>query len=91
VRNITVAIDDQTYRNIRLWCAMRDISVSRVVRTILNGLPRLEHVRHFPLPQAPDPGSPGFSLDELPPHEIAYLLSQFWLLPPTPPYCEVKL
>jgi hypothetical protein len=77
MRNITVAIDDQTYRHIRLWCAMRDISVSRVVQTFLNDLPRLENVRRFPLPQAPDPDSIGFRFDELPLEEIAYLRRQF--------------
>ena len=77
MRNITVAIDDQTYRNIRLWCAMRDISVSRVVQTFLIDLPRLENVRRFPLPQAPDPGSLGLRFDELPADEIAYLRRHF--------------
>ncbi len=71
--NITVAIDDQTYRNIRLWYAMRDVSVSRVVQTFLNDLPRLENVRRFPLPEAPDSGSLGFRFDELDADEIAYL------------------
>src|SRR6266700_723431 len=44
MRNITLAIDDKTYHDIRLWCAVRDISVSRVVGTFLADLPRLENV-----------------------------------------------
>jgi hypothetical protein len=77
MRNITVAVDDQTYRNIRMWCAMRDISVSGVVRTFLNDLPRLEHVRRFPLPQAPDPGSLGCSFDEVHRQEMINLRGAF--------------
>ena len=62
-RNITIAIDVQTYRQIRQWCAMRDVSVSHVVKTFLNDLPRLEKIRRFPTPEAPDPGSLGELFD----------------------------
>ena len=70
MRNITVAINDQTYRNIRVWCALRDTSVSRVVQTFLNDLPRLENVRRFPTPEAPEPGSFGEQFDQLDPEEL---------------------
>ena len=73
MRNITVAINDQTYRNIRLWCVMRDTSVSRVVQTFLNDLPRLENVRRFPTPEAPDPNSLGAQFDQLDPDELEML------------------
>ena len=57
MRNITVAIDDKTYRDIRIWCAVRDITVSRVDRTLLQDLPRLENVCRFPFRDAPAAGS----------------------------------
>jgi hypothetical protein len=57
MRNITVSISDQTYRDIRVWCAKRDTSVSRVVQTFLEDLPRLKQARRFPLPDAPPPRS----------------------------------
>jgi hypothetical protein len=55
MRNITVSIDDQTYHDVRVWCAQRDTSVSRVVRTFLEDLPRLKHARRFPFPDSPLP------------------------------------
>jgi hypothetical protein len=65
MRNITLAIDDDTYRKIRLWCAMRDISISHVVKVFLRDLPRLEQVRRFPLPEAPEPHSLAAAFDRL--------------------------
>ena len=56
MRSITVAIDDQTYRDVRVWCAMRDTSVSAVVQRFLEDLPNLKTSRHFPLPDAKPPG-----------------------------------
>jgi len=73
MRNITLAIDDQTYSKIRVWCALRDISISRVVRTFLNDLPRLEQVRRFPLPEAPEANSLAAMFDELDPHDLDLL------------------
>jgi len=69
MRNITVAVDEKTYHDIRLWCAVRDISVSRVVRTFLEDLPRIENVHRFPLPEAPDPRSLASRFDELDPYD----------------------
>lgn len=64
-RNITLAIDAQDYRTIRVWCATRNVSISYVVKTFLKDLPRLENIRRFPLPEAPDKGSIGARFDEL--------------------------
>jgi hypothetical protein len=55
MRNITVAINDQVYHDIRVWCAKRDTSVSAVVQRFLEDLPRLKQARQFPLPDAPPP------------------------------------
>jgi hypothetical protein len=57
MRNITVSISDQAYRDARVWCAKRDTSVSRVVQTFLEDLPRVKQSRRFPLPDAPPPRS----------------------------------
>jgi hypothetical protein len=64
-RNITVSIDAEDYHTIRIWCAMRNVSLSRVVKTFLKDLPRLEKVRRFPLPEAPQEDSLGELFDEL--------------------------
>jgi hypothetical protein len=55
MRNITVAINDQVYHDVRVWCAKRDTSVSAVVQRFLEDLPRLKQARQFPLPDAPPP------------------------------------
>ena len=65
MRKITVSIQDATYRQIRAWCAQRDTCVSHVVQAFLNDLPRLEDVRRFPLPDAPDDRSIGARFDAL--------------------------
>jgi len=70
MRNITVTVNEQTYREIRAWCAQRDTCVSHVVQAFLNDLPRLEEVRGFPLPDAPDPRSLGARFNQLDPGEI---------------------
>jgi hypothetical protein len=70
MRNITLAIDDKTYSKIRVWCALRDISVSRVVRIFLNDLPNLPQVRRFPLPEAPEANSLAAIFDQLEPEEL---------------------
>jgi hypothetical protein len=54
-KNITVSINDQVYRDVRVWCAKRDTSVSAVVQRFLEDLPRLKECRHFPLPNAAPP------------------------------------
>jgi len=70
MRHITVTVEDETYRQIRIWCAGRDTCVSHVVQAFLNDLPRLEDVRSFPLPEAPDPGCLGATLDRFHQAEI---------------------
>jgi hypothetical protein len=55
MRNTTVAINDQVYHDVRVWCARRDTSVSAVVQRFLEDLPRLKQARQFPLPDAPLP------------------------------------
>ena len=77
MRNITVAIDDKTYRNIRIWCAVRDISVSRVVRIFLEDLPRLENVCRFPLPGAPAEDSLAAEFDKLDPYDLELIRHHF--------------
>ena len=77
MRNITVAIDDKTYRDIRIWCAVRDISVSRVVRTFLEDLPRLGNVSRFPLPDAPDANSLAVEFNKLEPYDLELLRTHF--------------
>jgi hypothetical protein len=65
MRNITVTVSQETYREIRTWCAQRDTCVSHVVQAFLKDLPRLVDVRRFPLPEAPDPLSVGALFDRL--------------------------
>lgn len=38
MKNITVSVDDETYRRARIRAAERDTSVSALVREFLNGL-----------------------------------------------------
>jgi hypothetical protein len=99
VRNITVAIDDHIYRLARLWCATREVSISRVIQTILRDLPRLENVRRFPLPEAPDPGSPGREVRQLELRRVVIAQGTSGIAPAShrtikvPPlrFCDVKL
>jgi len=63
MRHITVTVEEETYRQIRIWCAGHDTCVSPVVQAFLRDLPRLEDVRVFPLPDAPDPASLGAHFD----------------------------
>jgi hypothetical protein len=59
MRHITVTVEEETYRQIRIWCAERDTCASHIVQAFLKDLPRLKDVRSFPLPDAPDPASLG--------------------------------
>jgi hypothetical protein len=48
MRNITVAVGDDSYRQARTWAAKNDTSVSAVVQDLLLNLPRLARlVRSF--------------------------------------------
>ncbi len=65
MRNLTVKVQDKTYREIRVWCARRDTCISHVVRAFLNDLTHLPEVDRFPLPEAPDPRSLGARFNQL--------------------------
>ncbi len=39
MKNITVSLDDETYRRARIWAAERGVSVTAVVKCILTTLP----------------------------------------------------
>ena len=73
MRNITVTVEDDTYREIRAWCALRDTCVSHVVQAFLHDLPRLENVHRFPLPEAPDPRCLGAHFERLEMEDIAII------------------
>jgi plasmid stability protein len=57
MKNITVAIDDETYRRARIWAAERGTSISAMVRCILTTLPSRAPARR-PLPRDSAPQSP---------------------------------
>jgi hypothetical protein len=42
MRNITVTVSDETYRQARVWAAQRDTSVSGVVAYLLQTLPGIK-------------------------------------------------
>jgi hypothetical protein len=44
MRNITVAVSDDSYRQARIWAAKNDTSVSAVVQDLLLNLPGLARV-----------------------------------------------
>lgn len=53
MKNITVSVSDQAYREARVWAAERDTSLSRVVQYFISTLPGLKPAaRKFPLPDA---------------------------------------
>jgi hypothetical protein len=50
MRNITVKISDNTYRDARVWAARQDTSISEVVQYLLQTLPtNARAARAFPL------------------------------------------
>jgi hypothetical protein len=57
MRNITISIDDETYRRARLWAAERDTSVSAIVKCILTTLPA--RMTSKPVPAPPPPHETG--------------------------------
>jgi hypothetical protein len=65
MRNMTITIEDQTYREIRAWCAHRDTCPSHVVRAFLKDVLRMNDIHRFPLPIAPDPKSLGSRFNDL--------------------------
>ena len=61
MRNITVTVSDQAYRQARVWAAKRDTSVSAVVEYLISHLPGLPIAKiAFPLdnPHSAKPAAP---------------------------------
>jgi len=55
MRNITVSVSDETYRQARVWAAQRDSSVSAVVEYLLRTLPSITRAaRAFPVRNSND-------------------------------------
>ena len=55
MRNITVSVSDETYRQARVWAAQRDSSVSAVVQYLLQTLPSISRAaRAFPVRNSND-------------------------------------
>ena len=53
MKNITVCVSDQAYRQARVWAAERDASLSRVGQYFISTLPGLKPAaRKFPLPDS---------------------------------------
>jgi hypothetical protein len=49
MRNITVTVSDQAYRQARVWAAQRDTSVSAVVQYLLQTMPGMSRAeKAFP-------------------------------------------
>ena len=56
MKNITVAISDEAYRQARVWAAERDVSLSRIVAYLLETLPTHTRAeRRFSRPANPSP------------------------------------
>jgi hypothetical protein len=54
MRNITVTVSDQTYRQARIWAAQRDTAVSAVVQYLLQTLPGIARATTaFPVAKPP--------------------------------------
>ncbi len=54
MKNITVSIPSESYRQARIWAAERGVSLSRIVAYMLTTLPQTQRAaRHFPLPIQP--------------------------------------
>ena len=77
MKNITVSVDDETYRRARIKAAERDTSVSALVRDFLNGIAATEseHDRFQRLKaeeKALRAGIKGFSASENLPRDALY-------------------
>ena len=51
MRNVTITVDDETYRLARIWATERNTTLSAVVRKMVQDLPRMRTSRSFPLPE----------------------------------------
>ena len=51
MKNITVTVSDQAYRNARVWAAQRETSQARIVQYLISTLPTMARAaRAFPVP-----------------------------------------
>jgi hypothetical protein len=57
MRNITVAVSDDAYRQARIWAAKNDTSVSAVVQDLLQNLPGFARVARTFTAGLPAPAS----------------------------------
>jgi hypothetical protein len=59
MKNITVSISDEGYRQARIWAAERNVSLSRIVAYLLETLPDTPRsARRFPRPATPSHSVP---------------------------------
>ncbi len=78
MKNITIALDDATYRNARIAAARRDASVSALVKQYLTTLAATEEPAHPPaleletLLEEIASRHPGFSCQDNLPREALY-------------------
>lgn len=53
MKNITVTVSDQAYRNARVWAAQHETSLSRIVQYLISTLPTMARAaRAFPVPNS---------------------------------------
>ena len=58
MRNITVTVSDEAYRQARVWAANHDTSVSAVVQYLLTTLPGIARAANAFPPRGPRPATP---------------------------------
>ena len=59
MKNITVSVSDEAYRQARIWAAARNVSLSRIVAYLLETLPdQPRSARRFPRPTTPANSTP---------------------------------
>jgi hypothetical protein len=57
MKNITVTVSDQAYRNARVWAAQHDASLSSIVQYLIATLPNISRAaRQFPVPKTGSSG-----------------------------------
>jgi len=66
MKNITVSVDDETWRRARQWAAERNTSVSAMVKCILTTLPSRALVKRPPQAPRPDGAPPALPPNPLP-------------------------
>jgi hypothetical protein len=60
MRNITITVQNETYRQIRIWCAQHNTCISHVVQALLNDLPNRKDLQSVAVSATPGalPGHP---------------------------------